>query len=74
MQRAFLKRGLPPWAAIGVTALVFGISHGELLQLPGLVLAGLVFGYLAFRTGRLGASIACHLAFNLVATVPLLVG
>jgi hypothetical protein len=73
MQRAFLKHGLPPWAAIGATAAIFGISHGELLQLPGLVAAGLVFGYLAHRTGRLGASIACHLAFNLVATVALLV-
>jgi membrane protease YdiL (CAAX protease family) len=73
MQRAFLKRGLPPWAAITVTAGIFGLSHGEMLQLPGLVAAGLLFGYLAHRTGRLGASITCHLAFNMVATIALLV-
>lgn len=73
VQRAFLKRGLPPAAAISVTALLFGLSHFQLLQLPGLVLAGLLFGVLAHRSGRLGPAIAAHVAFNMVTVVTLLV-
>lgn len=73
LQRALLKRGLPPVAAIGVSSLVFGASHLELLQLPGLVAAGALFGYLAHRFDRLGPAIAAHVGFNLVAVGTLLV-
>lgn len=71
MQRAFLKRGLPPVMAIGVTSVVFGVSHFQLLQLPGLVIAGAVFGVLAHRSGRLGPAIAAHVVFNMVTVVAL---
>lgn len=72
VQRALLKRGLSPAAAIGVSSLVFGASHLELLQLPGLVAAGVLFGYLAHRYDRLGPAIAAHVGFNLVAVGTLL--
>lgn len=72
VQRSLLKRGLPPWLAIGITSVVFGVSHLEALQLPGLVLAGAVFGVLAHRAGRLGPAIAAHVAFNMVTVVALL--
>jgi membrane protease YdiL (CAAX protease family) len=71
-QRALLKRGLPPVAAIGINALVFGASHGQLLQLPALVLFGAVAGVLAHRSGRLGPAITAHVAFNMVTVVALL--
>lgn len=71
LQRALLNRGLPPAAAIGTTAVVFGVTHLQLLQLPGLVLAGALFGYLAHRSGRLGPAIAAHVAFNMVTVVAL---
>jgi membrane protease YdiL (CAAX protease family) len=72
LQGALLKRGLPPWVAIGVTSVLFGLSHVELLQLPALVLFGLLAGVLAHRSGRLGPSIAAHLAFNMVTVIALL--
>jgi membrane protease YdiL (CAAX protease family) len=72
-QEALRKRGLPAAAAIGINALVFGLSHGQLLQLPALVLFGLVAGILAHRSGRLGPAIAAHVAFNMVTVVALLV-
>ena len=72
VQRSLLKRGLSPAVAIGITAVFFGAAHLQLLQLPGLVLAGLVFGVLAHRTGRLGTAIAAHVAFNMVTVVTLL--
>lgn len=72
LQRSLLKRGLSPVVAIGITSLVFGVSHLQLLQLPGLVVAGALFGVLAHRAGRLGPAIAAHVSFNMVTVVALL--
>jgi uncharacterized protein len=72
-QRALLKRGLPPAAAIAVNATVFGLSHGQLLQLPALILFGATAGVLAHRAGRLGPAIAAHVAFNMVTVISLVV-
>lgn len=71
-QRALLKRGASPAVAIGVNATVFGVSHFQLLQLPALVLFGVVAGVLAHRSGRLGPAITAHIAFNMVTVVSLL--
>ena len=50
--------------ALLVSSALFAVAHFQWLQLPGLVLFGLVAGYLAQRTGRLGASIFAHAGFN----------
>ena len=71
-QRSFLKRGLRPVIAIGITSVFFGATHFQLLQLPGLIVAGAVFGTLAYRADRLGPAIAAHLTFNLVTVAALL--
>jgi membrane protease YdiL (CAAX protease family) len=72
MQRSLLKRGLHPALAIGITSVVFAATHFQLLQLPGLAVAGAVFGTLAYRSGRLGPAIAAHLTFNMVTVIALL--
>jgi membrane protease YdiL (CAAX protease family) len=72
LQGALLKRGLPPVAAVGITAVVFGVSHFELLQTPALVLFGLLAGVLTLRSARLGPAIWAHLAFNMVTVIALL--
>lgn len=46
------------------SALLFGLAHFQVLQFPALVMAGLVFGYCAQRTGRLGMSVFAHAGFN----------
>lgn len=71
-QRAFRKRGLRWGWAVVATAVVFAASHLQPLQFPALVLAGVVFGVLAERTGRLGPAIWAHVGFNGVAAVVLL--
>jgi membrane protease YdiL (CAAX protease family) len=71
-QRALRKRGLSAVPSIVIVALVFGLSHFELLQLPALVLFGACAGWLAHRHGRLGPSIAAHVAFNMVTVIALL--
>jgi uncharacterized protein len=58
-------------ALIG-SAVIFAAVHFELLQFPALVLFGLVTGYCAQRTGRLGMSIFAHMGFNLTTVVILL--
>ncbi|MDE0805518.1 MAG: type II CAAX endopeptidase family protein [Acidimicrobiales bacterium] len=50
-------------AVVG-SSLFFGATHFQLLQLPGLTLAGLVFAMAVVRTGRIGAAIAVHIGFN----------
>jgi membrane protease YdiL (CAAX protease family) len=72
MQRSLLKRGLHPVLAIGLTSIFFGATHFQLLQLPGLIVAGAVFGTLAYRADRLGPAIAAHLTFNMVTVIALL--
>lgn len=62
---ALAKRFGTTWAVIG-SSVLFGLSHFQLLQLPALVVAGAVFALLYVRTGRLGAAIIGHMAFNAV--------
>lgn len=72
LQRAAIARlGRP--AGLVVTAVAFGLTHFQLLQLPALIFFGLVLGLLADRTGRLGPSILTHMAFNATTVVGLLV-
>jgi exosortase E/protease (VPEID-CTERM system) len=50
------------WPALAVTAVVFGMAHGA-LWLPGIV-AGLAFGLILMRRGRLGEAFAAHATAN----------
>lgn len=61
---ASLGRRLSPLIAGVVGSLLFAGTHFQLVQLPGLFVAGLVFSLLALRAGRLGPAIAAHVAFN----------
>jgi membrane protease YdiL (CAAX protease family) len=61
-----------PAAALWGSSLVFAAVHLQPLQFPALLLIGLVLGWLAQRSGRLGPSIWAHVAFNGVATLTLL--
>ena len=45
-------------------SIFFGLIHLRPVELPGLAVAGLVFGIMLLRTGRLGASIITHASFN----------
>lgn len=73
LQRSLVRRLGEP-LGIGITAVVFGVSHFEPLQLPALVLFGIVLGVLAQRYGRLGPAIVAHMVFNLTAVIALVMG
>jgi membrane protease YdiL (CAAX protease family) len=57
---------------IALSSVLFGAAHFQLLQFPALALAGVLFGVLAHRAGRLGPAIAAHIVFNMTAVVTLL--
>lgn len=58
--------------ALAGSAVMFGLIHFQPLQFPALVMFGLVVGYAAQRTGRLGLGMAIHAGFNATAVVKLL--
>jgi membrane protease YdiL (CAAX protease family) len=51
-------------AAVAGSSVVFGLAHFEPLQLPALILFGIVLAILAQRSGRLGPGIIAHATFN----------
>jgi membrane protease YdiL (CAAX protease family) len=53
--------------AVVIDGLLFGLAHGEWVQLAGLAIFGMVLAAVSFRTGRLGMNMVSHASFNLVA-------
>lgn len=54
-----------------LSAVFFAGTHFQLVQFPGLLVVGLVLGWLAVRTGGLAAPIWAHIGFNATTTVVL---
>lgn len=72
VQRSLVRRVGVPWG-VAIASVLFGAAHLQVLQFPALALAGVLFGVLAQRAGRLGPAIAAHVVFNMTAVVNLLV-
>ena len=70
-QRIFGRR-LGPWAAIFAAAAFFAATHLQPLQFPALLLFGVLLGFMAWRSGRIGPAIWAHVGFNVVAAAGLL--
>lgn len=51
-----------PWLSLLAVALLFGLAHGALL-LPGIV-AGVAYGWLVIRSGRIGEAVIAHAVSN----------
>ena len=58
------KRGMNPWWATAISALIFALFHFEPVRLPLLFATGLILGFLRQRTGRLGAGMLAHMINN----------
>jgi membrane protease YdiL (CAAX protease family) len=52
---------VPAWLAASA---IFALIHFRPVEYPGLFVIGLVCGYCAMSTGRLGMAVACHVGFN----------
>jgi uncharacterized protein len=66
LQNALSKR-LPAWAAIVLSALVFGAMHMDLYAMPPLVMMGAIFGVIYHLTGSLRVTIVLHMINNAAA-------
>jgi len=66
---AAISEKLGPVAAIGVTALAFGLSHGLLIALPVLTIFGAILACLRWRTRSLYPAIILHALFNATALI-----
>ena len=75
LARLFTPSGAGPTRARGagivlaviVDGLLFGLAHGEWVQLAGLALFGVALAAISYRTGRLGMNMVSTASFNLVA-------
>jgi len=74
--RGLLQRSVAalmgPIPALVLTALWFAMIHLEPIELPGLFLAGLLFGAGVVVTGRIAPGIVAHAAFNAAGLVVVL--
>jgi membrane protease YdiL (CAAX protease family) len=69
-QRIFGRRIRPAFAILA-SAAFFAATHMQLLQFPALLIFGLILGYMAWRSGRLGPAIWAHVGFNAVTAAAL---
>jgi exosortase E/protease (VPEID-CTERM system) len=60
------------WPALLTTAILFGVAHG-VLWLPGIA-AGLAFGVVLVRSGRIGEAVAAHVTANALIAASVLGG
>lgn len=63
LQGSFAARfnQVPAWL---VASAIFAVIHFRPVEYPGLLAIGLVCGFCAMSTGRLGMAMACHVGFN----------
>lgn len=60
----YLKRVIPSWAAVIISAVVFGLVHGSLLSMIYATVVGLVLGTLYVKFDSIIPAIICHVFFN----------
>lgn len=59
-----LRKKMPDMAAVTVSALIFGILHGNMEQIPFAFCMGIVFALTAVLTGSMWPAIAAHFLTN----------
>jgi uncharacterized protein len=53
-----------PWAAIGVTGILFALAHGIVVGLPVFFVIGAGLAFLRYRTNSIVPAVLVHMAFN----------
>lgn len=70
--RGYIQTALKPFGngiAIVLSAFLFGIFHGNILQFPFAFFMGLVFGWLLVQTGSIWPCVLMHFGNNLMSTL-----
>lgn len=61
-----LSRVMPGWLAVLLSALLFGLCHGQPVWMGYAFLLGLVFGFIALRARSVLPTVAAHVVFNTI--------
>lgn len=64
--RALLHAMSKPWAAVMVSAVLFAVAHGNIIQAPHAFLIGLLLGWMYLRTGSILPGVMLHWANNTI--------
>lgn len=67
-----LRRRVPPWPAIGLSGLAFGLTHVQPVAIVGTFPLGMYLAWLFHRRGTIVSPIVAHLVFNLLGAVLLI--
>lgn len=59
-----LRRTMPGWLAVLISALAFGLCHGQIVWIAYAFVLGLVFGFMDLRARSVWPSLAAHVVFN----------
>lgn len=62
------------WFAIIMSSVLFGIMHGNMVQIPFAIIVGIALGYFCIATGSIWTSVAIHSLNNLLYVVFSLLG
>lgn len=74
IQKGLLNTGLKPWKAILISAILFGMVHGNPWQFVGAVLLGTVLGLVYYKTKSLLLPILLHAFNNLCSAILIFYG
>lgn len=70
--RGYILQALRPYGdgfAVVVSACLFGLLHGNVLQIPFALIVGLICGYLVVQTGNIWIAVALHTLNNAMAVI-----
>ena len=67
-----LRDRFGPVRAVVISSLAFAVVHFQVVQFPALLVIGVAHALLVLATGRLGAALWSHVAFNAATVVALL--
>ena len=59
-----LARVIPGWLAVLLSALLFGVCHGQIVWMAYAFVLGVVFGFFTLRAKSLWPSLCAHVLFN----------
>ncbi len=59
-----LRKGMSDWVAILVSALIFGLAHGQILWMAYTFVMGVVFALVAVKSESVLPSMVMHMVFN----------
>lgn len=61
-----LNRVMPGWLAVVLSAILFGVCHGQAVWMCYAFILGLILGTMTLRTGSIWPSVVTHFIFNLI--------